>query len=426
MKEMKIAAKTGFSGGVTQPNIERLVSSRLSELFWLLSINLLLFEMPIQNATGFTYIDEAVTVLLVVSALLRLFKRESQGVQLNTYGMRALACLTALVILGIASNAISGVILDAKPIVIDIFACIKFPLALLSSSIVLRRSKSIFQLFEAEAKLLLVVMAVFGVLNLFVEIDGFGTDPRYGLRASFRFFFGHPENLNLAIVGLITAFLPRYKQNTRWIILALFVMALTLRSKAFAFVAITVFFLLTWQNSGKLRGYHIAVALIAAVSVGYDQFSYYFSLDGAARNELTRVGVLVANRFFPFGSGFATYASNITADPSYYSILYYEYGLYTVDGLVPGKATFLSDTFWPIVIGQFGWFGAIFFCLTLVFLFLFAYRAGSSAGQRLACILCFAYLFIESTAASAFFHPCAVYLAVCLGLILCDCGKSEG
>ena len=412
-------------GGIPHPHINRLLSLRLPEFFWLLSINLLLFEMPLQNATGFTYIDEAITGFLVISALSGLAGRESKDIRLNALGLKVLAFLGALVVLGIASNVVSSVTFDAKPILIDVFTCVKFPLALLCSTFVFRESRSIAILFEAEAKVALAVMAVFGILNLFVEIGGFGVDPRYGFRASFRFFFGHPENLNMAIVGLVIALLPHFKQNTKWIVLALFVMALSLRSKAFAFAAITAFFLIAWQNSGRIKGYQIFVALIAAFLVGYDQLNYYFTLDGAARNELTRVGVIVANRFFPFGSGFATYASSITADPAYYSSLYYQYGLYTVDGLAPGKASYLSDTFWPILVGQFGWFGAVLFSLMLAALFLFVYRVGTLSGQRLACILCFAYLLIESTAASAFFHPCAVYLAVCLGLILYDYRKME-
>lgn len=421
-----VAVKMNTSNHHTHLLTNRLLFLKLSELFWFFAINLLLFEMPLQNLTGFTLIDELVTILFLTSALVKLANRKNQDVELNAFGARALECVGLLLLFGFASNAVSCICLDIKPIAIDTFACVKFPLALLSSVVVFERSQSILQLFELEAKFLLVVMAIFGTLNLFVEIDGFGVDPRYGLRASFQFFFGHPENLNLAIVGLVIALSPRYEQNTRWIVLALAVMCLTLRSKAFAFVGVAVFLLVTWRNSKELKLYHVVVGLGAVFLIGYDQFNYYFSLDGAARSELTRVGILVANRFFPLGSGFATYASNITSDPSYYSPLYYQYGLYTVEGLKPGNIAFLSDTFWPIVIGQFGWLGAICFCLILVLLFLFAYKVASSAGQRLACILGFSYLLIESTAASAFFHPCSVYLAICLGLIVCAPGDKEG
>ena len=393
----------------------KLLDLTLSDFFWLVVINLLLFESTIQNSTGFTYIDEIASILLIGNGALML-RRDVQKT-IDLFASRMLVCLLLVVFIGLTSNYVAGVTIDIKPILIDLFACIKFPLALVSAYIVFRGRKGLCLVFEGETKILLVVLLLFGVLNLFVPIGNFGVDPRYGLRASFMFVFGHPEMLNLAVVGMLLVLVNKSKQNLFWIYLALFVMLLSLRSKAFAYVAIVWFLLVTWRRSGRLKGYQVAIGLFAAALIGYDQFSYYFSQDGAARNELTRVGVMIANRFFPFGSGFAAYASNITADNSYYSPLYYQYGLYTVDGLAPGNATFLSDTFWPIVFGQFGWIGFVLFCLMLLFLALFAYRACETSGQRFACILCFVYLIISSTAGSAFFHPAAVYLACCLGLV---------
>ena len=254
-----VAVKMNTSNHHTHLLTNRLLFIKLSELFWFFAINLLLFEMPLQNLTGFTLIDELVTILFLTSALVKLANRKNQDVELNAFGARALECVGLLLLFGFASNAVSCICLDIKPIAIATYASVKFPLALLSSVVVFERSQSILQLFELEAKFLLVVMAIFGTLNLFVEIDGFGVDPRYGLRASFQFFFGHPENLNLAIVGLVIALSPRYEQNTRWIVLALAVMCLTLRSKAFAFVGVAVFLLVTWRNSKELKLYHVVV-----------------------------------------------------------------------------------------------------------------------------------------------------------------------
>lgn len=393
-----------------------MLDMKLSDLFWLLLINLLLFEMTIQSMTGFTYIDEAATILLAIKAILAL--RDEPQKKLNPDAARMLGCLAAIVFIGLASNFVAGVTVNLKPILIDLFACVKFPIALVSAYVVFRDNDNLCRLFMGEAKVLLAVLLFFGILNLFVQVGDFGVDPRYGLRASFKFVFGHPETLNLAVVGMLLVLVSEVKRNRPWIVVALIVMCLSLRSKAFAFVAIVWLLLSTWGKSGKLRGYQIVVGLLAAGLLGYDQFSYYFSVEGGARNQLTRVGSIVANRFFPLGSGFATYASNITAEPAYYSSLYYEYGLCTIDGLAPGKVTYLSDVFWPIVIGQFGWIGLILFCAMLVFLAMFAYRASGTAGCRLACILCFVYLLISTAAGTSFFHPVAVYLACCLGLVV--------
>lgn len=397
---------------------------KLSDLFWLLVINLLLFESTIQKATGFSYIDEGATIMLAVGSF-ALLRRET-GQRMDSWAARMFGCLITVVFIGVASNYISGVNTNIKPILIDVFACIKFPLALFSAYMVFRQKEDIFRLFERESKALLAVFLLFGTLNLFVQINDFGVDPRYGLRASFEFVFGHPETLNLVVVGMLMVLVVNSEHNLRWIVVALTTMCFTLRAKGFAFVAIVCFLLVTWEKSGKLKWYQIVAGLIAALLIGYSQFEAYFTTDGSARNELSRVGLLIANDFFPLGSGFATYASNITASPEYYSPLYFSYGLSTLDGLVPGQVSFLSDVFWPIVIGQFGWIGLLFFCLMLTFLALFIYKASKTLWQRLAVIFCFVYLLISSTAGSAFFHPAAVYLACCLGLVFApDEGRKE-
>lgn len=408
---------------VHRPGKVSLLDLTLNDLFWLVVVNLLLLESAIQNATGFTYIDEIAAILLIANAILTLHRGVRK--RINPYAARMFTCMVLLVFIGLASNYVADVNTSIKPILIDLFACIKFPLALVSAYVVFRSKKKLCCIFESEAKILLTVLLVFGILNLFVQIGDFGIDPRYGLRASFRFIFGHPEMLNLAVVGILLILVNRSAHNRVWICFALTVMCLSLRSKALAFVAIVLFLLATWKNTGKLKGYQIVIGLLAAVLIGYDQFSYYFSLDGAARNELTHIGVVIADRFFPLGSGFATYASNITAEADYYSPLYYQYGLYMLDGLEPGKVTFLSDTFWPIVFGQFGWIGLALFCLMLVYLALFAYKMCSTSGQRLSCVFCFIYLLISSTAGSAFFHPTAVYLACCLGLVFAVADKDD-
>lgn len=396
---------------------------RLEDCCWLLVINALLFSQAIDSATGFSYVDEIAAIIFIGCAILKIRKHLYENI--NPFIGRALVCLTLTVAITLVSNYVSAVNVAAKPILIDLFTCIKFPLTLISAFVVFRDKEEARLIFEIEAKLLILTLFVFGTFNLFVQIGDFGATGRYGLRSSFQFVFGHPESLNLAVLGALLLLVLDPRSNRLWILCALFVMCLSLRSKALGFVAAALFLLMTWNKNGKLRIYQIIMGLFAAALIGYDQFSYYFTMDGAARNELTRVAFMVASRFFPFGSGFATYGSSVTADPNYYSSLYYEYGLNTVQGLVPGHSNFLSDTFWPIVLAQFGWIGATCYCLMLVFLTIFTYRASQSSGQRLACVLCFVYMLICSTSMSSFFHPTSVYLGCCLGLALSFRGNNQ-
>lgn len=408
---------TGIRANTMPAMIGTLGAFKLADLGWLLLINLLMFQAPIQNATGFTYIDESATLIAIAAYAMSCLRHRKSTCKSDAFAGLGLTCLGLLVAMGLLSNVYSRVGVSATAIATDLFACIKFPLALVCLALVLRDKQSLLRAVEAECKVIILVLLVFGVLNLFVEVGDFGVDPRYGLR-SFRFIFVHPENLNFVCVGITLLLAQDYQKNKKWIIGALFIICLSLRSKGIAFAAIALLLLLTWGRGGRLNFAHVMVGGLAALAIGWDQYQYYFQSTGFARNELNRVAILLANRFFPFGSGFATYGSSVTSDLSNYSPLYYEYGLSTVYGLEPGQTAFLSDTFWPIIIGQFGWFGLIMYCLVIGFLFRWAYGFADSKGQRLAVVLCLVFLLISSTAESAFFHPNAIFLAMCLGLAL--------
>ena len=71
-----------------------------------------------------------------------------------------------------------------------------------------------------------------------------------------------------------------------------------------------------------------------------------------------KTGFLIFRDYFPFGSGFGTFATE--ASRVYYSSLYGKYGLWGIWGLEEGGASFVSDTFYPSI-AQFGIVGLLIF-----------------------------------------------------------------
>jgi hypothetical protein len=71
-----------------------------------------------------------------------------------------------------------------------------------------------------------------------------------------------------------------------------------------------------------------------------------------ARVALHYTSVLIAIDHFPLGSGLASFGSH--ASRVYYSPVYHEYGLSRIWGLSPTYPAFITDTFWPMVLGQGG------------------------------------------------------------------------
>lgn len=381
-----------------------ILNATLSDYAWLVVFNLLLFESTLQEIfPALSAIDEISTILLALAALLAIAKEPLIG------ALRPLCIGVVVIGIGLLGNLLFGVQHSLQAILIDIFTCIKYPIAALAAFAVLRERKAMLDLILLECKVLLLIMVVCAALNLFSDI-GMGSEIRFGIR-SFCFIFSHYTFLSVGLVGILLLLCQNPFKNRTWIAIALVLMCSTLRSKAFGFVAIFLFLLISQR--GKSSPYLLlALGIGAAIAISWDQIVYYYTSDGFARNELTRAAFEVAGDYAPFGTGFASFGSNVTGEPEFYSPLYYEYGLSNVYGLTPNDASFVSDTFWPTVLGQFGYAGLVVYGILLASLFQYQ-RNGLS---RITAASLYIYLFISSTSESAFFNPSAVFLAFCAGL----------
>ena len=84
-----------------------------------------------------------------------------------------------------------------------------------------------------------------------------------------------------------------------------------------------------------------------------------------------------------------------------YSELYYEYGLAGLWGASPEHSTFLSDGFWPHVLGEVGGLGVVIISLTLLWVRNAILRCGNS-DHRQGLMAIFYLLFIYSFFMSSF------------------------
>lgn len=359
-----------------------LLETSVVDLALLLFLNLALFGEAIQGATGFSYCDEIATIAVVCAAFFRFHaSKNALADGMSTSSRLALVWLLVVVSTAFLGNAFCGVHASTAAILTDFITCCKFPIALIASIYAFACSERLSALFEIEAKILLVVMTVLGIGNLFFDF-GMGSEARFGIRASFTFVFDHPTYLVFCAAGL-TAFLMKDREhNMPFIVMGMLVVLLSLRSKGFAFAGVCFLLLSTFGKSNRLSVVHIALGLAAAALIGMDQYINYYQSAGYARGELARQAIAVANDYFPFGTGFATYGSAVTSQIDNYSPLYYTYGLSTVWGLAPGAASFLSDTFWPTVLAQFGYFGLTAFAALLITLFVMCYKAGGGLASQ--------------------------------------------
>lgn len=101
----------------------------------------------------------------------------------------------------------------------------------------------------------------------------------------------------------------------------------------------------------------------------YNLATYFLGddVEDTPRDVLYLRSIEIASDFFPFGAGLGRYGSYISK--VYYSPIYEQYGISHIVGLSEDVSSFIADTFWPMVAGETGWFGAVlYFTILVVFL----------------------------------------------------------
>ena len=371
------------------------------------------------------YIDELVTIFGVVVIVLSMLQRKYEKTDLIIIYLSAL-----LLIIGIAGNIIFKYRTDVRLIGLDIIATYKGIVYYLAfrglrftkeqiASIV----KSTFSLFFV----LLVIMFPCACLNLFINF-GMGGEIVYGIR-SFTFLFSGAGNCSLIFYVIVTVALVKvslqkcfYRSDKLYLFFALFLWATTLRSRALAYVGIFIIlsawvFYFSKKKKFKIKLWQIILLAIVIYLIAYDKIEYYFQNDQTARYNLLYYGFVTLFNCFPFGSGFATYGSAVASD--YYSPLYWQYGFDSIWGLSPEAMLnndFSNDGLWGEVLGQFGLFGTLIFCLIFVILLIQPYKKSEDNYDRFLFMYVGLVLLLGSIGTKTFMHSLIIPVFILFAL----------
>ena len=306
----------------------------------------------------------------------------------------------------------------------DALLCVKFWLCIYSSRVLLsgfrisRFSRAIFW----HVKLVIWVFVILTVLNYLRGLFPYN-DYRFGIMSN-RLFYGHPASFASCCSFLMLILLgikPHIRNMSFYFVVLLGIMCTTLRTRALAAVCLfcALYFLVIVQKK-KFSLSSLLPMVPVILLIGWSKIEYFFisMADASARAQLLFKSFAVANDHFPFGAGLATYGSYLSAE--HYSPLYYTYGLNNIFGLGENGA-FICDSFWPMVLGQTGYFGLIFYFLALVAL---AKRIGVIKKDNLflyvSALSAFLFLILESTSTTAFVHPISIPIAMWLGVVFQD------
>ena len=272
--------------------------------------------------------------------------------------------------------------------------------------------------------IVLVVLLFDVILKIFPQ------PPRYGIH-SFELFFEHPSRYSFVFAFTFIVLYYKYVKNDKFFLLFILFMGLTsLRVKYFGFTLIS-FFLLFYRDiiskiSPKVFFSLIVVFFVALAFVFQEQLVMYFSLErikmGWSRGIILVTSFDIANDFFPIGTGFGTYSCYFSG--KYYSWVYEMYGIDHVWGISKFYWGFVSDQFWPMVLGQFGYFGLLAYAIVIyqyILLFLKHIKNPITRDNRLFMIMSLLGMFlllIDSSSDAIFTQNRAVVLFMLFALFI--------
>lgn len=393
------------------------IKLNFKNLFFVIIIYFLIFQNLLQTIVPiFKYLDELLAMGALFFVPMFIIKRK----KIKKNDAYLIIILALLNIVGFISNDKSK-LQPFKVILTDCLLINKFFLAYLLFGCLNEKNDLIEKdKLKRHVKLIIIILLFLTILNEVFKI--FPYTMRYGLISN-QLFYSHPSilaammNVLLILYLYLTDLKTNFAKDGIYVIACILVIASTLRAKALAFCVVFLVLMYYIKTKDKKISFSkLGILGIIAFIVGFNQIEFYFvTLKDSARASLLRIAIRISKEFFPIGTGFATFGSYMAA--ANYSPLYYKYGLNEVYGLEKG-GNFLSDSFWPMILGQFGVLGCILYVLLIVCIFRKiqnAYRKNEK-NKYLAKLGILLYLLIASTSESAFVNSYAIPLAVLLGM----------
>lgn len=386
-------------------------------IFYIILVFLFTFQMLLQKYVSiFQYFDE---FYALISIPLIVKKKKIDKVELEM-----IIIFFVLNIIGI----LSSIIYNYQPleaVFTDILLINKFFMGIITTKILFKNLE-----YEKERKVIknfcggmILLLFAFALMDILFNVFPAEFTYRFGLKPV-QLFFSHPMVLLYAMFFLLSNFILFNDEeilNKKDIIVIccdILVMCMTLRTKAFASALVTVllcYYIFKRKKRIKLNKIIILGAMILLIA--YSQIQVYFvnNKEDSARAMLLEKSIVVAKDHFPLGSGFGTFGS--FSSGVYYSPLYYRYRLSNVHGLQFDNRSFISDSFWPMILAQFGFFGVILYITFIVVLFKNIQKV-KNLNMYAAGAIVIIFLIIASSSESAFVHPLGMTFALPLGFIL--------
>lgn len=336
---------------------------RINDIYVILIV---LFPICALSEGWLSYYDEFLGLCFMIYAILQIFRGKS-----DRRSTTIVTLLGIITVIGVLSNSISKLINNPFPIIVDLvflwktFTCFSFFQSVCCNE--KRREYILFKL-RGVAKVSILFVAATSIIQQVVDIGtaGHNNSVHFGLK-QYGFFWNNSISTGWLVFGcLLILAAAREKKIVRYFIISCIPLMLTFSSLVYCWLFVAVFLYMVMRKEGVFKIRYIVILAVAVATFSYADISTYFYDFNSPRMMFILYGIKTANNYFPMGSGFATYGTEMAA--RYYSQLYISYGWRNLWTLGEG-GYFLNDTFFAGILGQFGWIGlALYFaCIYMLY-----------------------------------------------------------
>ena len=402
------------------PKLQFKISPR--EFIFAFFIILLPFSLFAEKKLGLTiigYSDETLCIICILYILYFSFKKGIKGIDLTM-----LILLIVCSVITLCGNLINKLITNWFPIIVDLVCLAKIFTVFIVYKLVGERDtkKRVISYLVPICKITIILGSIFGILSQFVNLGMTTPNRRYGILPYYFIFENEGRYgyiIACAFLILLLAKLPK-KQERIYEVLMIFNIIITTKGVTYIIVISYIVLVIMWKKTLKLNAKTLILLILSGSAASSVQINTYLRDTESPRVTLIRYGFKTANTYFPFGSGFATYGSDMAARN--YSKLYIKYGFENRYGLSTLNSTCLNDCYLGMVVGQFGYIGMIVFLVMLCLIFVPLDKIAINKRVKALTVSIFIGLLVSCIGTAIIKSSIGVFSMAVIGLI---CGYSQ-
>ena len=386
------------------------MQKKYQSIIWSILLCFFIFHGVLEDTVPVLYFfDESIGLLCIPLAVYDYWKSRKDGRSVLS-GSRRWECI--LLLLFLTTGLIGNVLYRFQPawiVVVSAVLSTKFFMILLTAGFLQKYIPIDLQEQELTIQILSILWFAY-----------------YGLTLIFKDYLVAPEAWDIcAKSSLLFALLIFCKHQRVWlyrVCMLLMILMLALSGKEKSYGAILIFAVLYYlivhkKVQTKLR--YILYMAVPVALLAWDKIYFYY-VEGHghyAKSIMTSTAFQIAKDYFPIGTGFGTFGSTYAA--KFYSPVYHLYGI--ADNAQLGEHTrmYLTDVFWPILLGENGILGTMIYCGLILVLFFRIQRVFYyNKTKYFLLIYMLVFMMMTTFSEAGFMQPMVMVYAFVMGALL--------